>query len=269
MADIDLKTETPDTTLPATGFLFGADSQASASPSVYSTSAVATVVGLQFPAGAAATPSISTTGDNDTGVWFPAANTVAVSTNAGERVRIDASGNVGIGTSAPGAKLDVVGAVQSFASSGFPTFVASSFQAAGYAPGFFQFTRANASGGATPDNSAIGGVRFDGRDAAGSYTLFGAIEVVIGTNASGGAPAYIAFSTSPSGASATERMRIDSSNNVGIGTTTFGTSAAGVIGIANGTAPTTSPAGMGQIYVEGGALKYRGSSGTVTTIANA
>jgi hypothetical protein len=42
MADIDLKTETPDTSLPATGFLFGADSQASASPSVYTTQSVAT-----------------------------------------------------------------------------------------------------------------------------------------------------------------------------------------------------------------------------------
>ena len=56
---------------------------------------------------------------------------------------------------------------------------------------------------------------------------------------------------------------------VGINTTTFGTSAANVIGIANGTAPTTSPAGMGQLYVESGALKYRGSSGTVTTLAAA
>jgi hypothetical protein len=44
MADIDLKTETPDTTLPTTGFLFGADSQAAASPSVYSTQAVATTL---------------------------------------------------------------------------------------------------------------------------------------------------------------------------------------------------------------------------------
>jgi hypothetical protein len=35
MADIDLKTETPDTTLPTDGFLFGADSQSAASPSVY------------------------------------------------------------------------------------------------------------------------------------------------------------------------------------------------------------------------------------------
>jgi len=67
----------------------------------------------------------------------------------------------------------------------------------------------------------------------------------------------------------TERARIDSSGNLLVGTTTAGTSAAKVIGMANATAPTTSPAGMGQLYVEGGALKFRGSSGTVTTIAPA
>lgn len=53
------------------------------------------------------------------------------------------------------------------------------------------------------------------------------------------------------------------------GISAVGASAVNVIGIANGTAPTSSPAGMGQLYVEAGALKYRGSSGTVTTIANA
>jgi hypothetical protein len=57
--------------------------------------------------------------------------------------------------------------------------------------------------------------------------------------------------------------------NVGIGVSTFGTNAERVLGFLNGTAPTTSPAGMGQLYVEAGALKYRGSSGTVTTIAPA
>lgn len=41
MAEINLKTLTPDTSLPTTGFLFGADSQATASPSVYSTQTVA------------------------------------------------------------------------------------------------------------------------------------------------------------------------------------------------------------------------------------
>jgi hypothetical protein len=46
MADIDLKTLTPDTSLPTTGFLFGADSQATASPSVYGvTTAITTILG--------------------------------------------------------------------------------------------------------------------------------------------------------------------------------------------------------------------------------
>ena len=67
----------------------------------------------------------------------------------------------------------------------------------------------------------------------------------------------------------TSRMLIDSSGNVGIGVSAFGTSAAKVLGLANATAPSTSPAGMGQLYVESGALKFRGSSGTITTIAAA
>ena len=63
-----------------------------------------------------------------------------------------------------------------------------------------------------------------------------------------------------------ERACYDASGNYGIGVTAFGTSAAKVIGIANGTAPASSPAGMGQVYVEAGALKYRGSSGTITVL---
>jgi hypothetical protein len=44
----------------------------------------------------------------------------------------------------------------------------------------------------------------------------------------------------------------------------------GIVAIANATTvPTSNPTGGGLLYVEGGALKYRGSSGTVTTIASA
>jgi len=44
----------------------------------------------------------------------------------------------------------------------------------------------------------------------------------------------------------------------------------GVIFINNRTTvPTSNPVGGGLLYVDAGALKYRGSSGTVTTIANA
>ena len=45
---------------------------------------------------------------------------------------------------------------------------------------------------------------------------------------------------------------------------------AGVVGIVNATVvPTTNPVGGGVLYSQGGALKWRGSSGTVTTIAPA
>jgi hypothetical protein len=44
----------------------------------------------------------------------------------------------------------------------------------------------------------------------------------------------------------------------------------GVLGIANAnTVPTTNPSGGGVLYVESGALKYRGSSGTVTVVGAA
>jgi len=44
MTDINLKTLTPDTSLPTTGYLFGADSQSVSTPSVYSTQTVATTL---------------------------------------------------------------------------------------------------------------------------------------------------------------------------------------------------------------------------------
>lgn len=56
--------------------------------------------------------------------------------------------------------------------------------------------------------------------------------------------------------------------NIGIGGSSFG-SGAKVIFIANGTAPSGTPSGGGILYVESGALKFKGSSGTVTTIAAA
>jgi hypothetical protein len=72
--------------------------------------------------------------------------------------------------------------------------------------------------------------------------------------------------TSPNAITFTQAMTLDASGNLLVGLTTAGTTAAKTIQIANGTAPTANVTG-GQLYVEAGALKYRGSSGTITTLA--
>jgi hypothetical protein len=54
----------------------------------------------------AATPALTGT-DTDTGVFFPAADTMALSTGGTEQVRVDSAGNVGIGTTVPDAKITI------------------------------------------------------------------------------------------------------------------------------------------------------------------
>lgn len=51
-----------------------------------------------FPAGSASAPSITTTGDTNTGVFFPAADTAAITTGGSERMRITSGGNLLVGT---------------------------------------------------------------------------------------------------------------------------------------------------------------------------
>ena len=60
-----------------------------------------------FSAGSAAAPAITTTGDTNTGIWFPAADTIAFTKGGSESLRIDASGNLLIGTTSGGSKLHV------------------------------------------------------------------------------------------------------------------------------------------------------------------
>jgi hypothetical protein len=64
---------------------------------------------ITVAAGTAALPALVPSGDANTGILFPAADTVAISTGGSERVRIDSSGNVGVHTTSPTAKMDISG----------------------------------------------------------------------------------------------------------------------------------------------------------------
>jgi hypothetical protein len=66
------------------------------STGTFSASGVAT-----FSAGSVSAPAITTTGDTNTGIFFPAADTIAFTEGGVESMRITSAGDVGIGTASP------------------------------------------------------------------------------------------------------------------------------------------------------------------------
>jgi hypothetical protein len=143
-----------------------------------------------FADGSAAAPSIAHTGDLNAGLFFPAADTVAVSTAGTERMRVDSSGNVGIGTTSPGARLAVASSATDNA-----------------------LIIRNTSTAASTSKTSV--LVFDGTDTVGTLKQSAAIFSLPADNNYVGSS--MAFYTRGSD-TLSERMRIDSSGNVGIGT---------------------------------------------------
>ncbi len=113
------------------------------------------------------------------------------------------------------------------------------------------------------ENSAQGGISILTPDANAGIVYFGTPGDAVGASvvwdygAAGANQAFTLGSNSTNGqlvlrsANAVEAVRIDSSQNVGIGVTAFGTNATNVLGIkADGTVPSSSPAGMIQIFAD-------------------
>jgi hypothetical protein len=151
--------------------------------------------GLSDVDGTAATPALRGT-DANTGIFFPAADTIAFAEGGAEAMRIDSSGNVGIGTTSIGSKLDVRGG---------NTLVSA------------QYGVANINSTDTFAINKGGSLSFGGKYATdGSVQTFAAIAGRKEDAGDGGWAGYLQFVT---GTTPTERMRIDSSGNVGIGVT--------------------------------------------------
>ena len=62
-----------------------------------------------FVAGNVSFPAITTVGDTNTGIFFPAADTIAFAEGGAECARFDSSGNFGVGTVSPSVKFEVSG----------------------------------------------------------------------------------------------------------------------------------------------------------------
>jgi hypothetical protein len=62
---------------------------------------------LGVVAGTNSAPGVFASGDTNTGIFFPAADTIAFAEGGAEAMRIDSSGNVGIGTTSPAHRLHV------------------------------------------------------------------------------------------------------------------------------------------------------------------
>lgn len=123
-----------------------------------------------FGDGTALLPSIAHFGDLNTGFWFPAADTVALSTAGTERFRADSSGNINIATSGKAQKLYVNGNSASV--------ISALTDGATITPDFslannFSVTLAGNRTLANPTNLEPGqsGVIFISQDATGSRTL--------------------------------------------------------------------------------------------------
>ena len=94
------------------------------------------------------------------------------------------------------------------------------------------------------------GIQIETRTAS-AHDEIGATIVSVPTDVTGGSEDFdLYFATMQAGLAASEKLRITSVGNVGIGTATFGTGAVTVLAIANGTEPSTAPANTIQIFAK-------------------
>jgi len=91
---------------------------------------------LLLPDGSASTPALSNSDDTNTGIFFPAADTVAIGTGGTEALRVNSAQNVGVGTTSPTAASSRRGLVLRGNANGAELIVQSTSATDGTSDGF-------------------------------------------------------------------------------------------------------------------------------------
>ena len=162
----------------------------------------------------AVAPTFSFVGDSNTGVFHAAADALGVTTGGVERLRVNAAGQLGLGTTAPAHLLDVAGTgrfagqlnVASTARFSSNTFVDAATTQFALTDAASQLTLG--SGSNAWQNAALVAVAGRSRAVTGGYLGLSACD-----------NGFISFSSHNAGGTGTEWARIDASGRLGIGTT--------------------------------------------------
>jgi Chaperone of endosialidase len=170
-------------------------------------------------------PTGSTVASN--GIYLPSANTVAISTNGSGRLFVDASGRALLGTSTArgnffngsvSALYQIEGASDTTARMSAQIYGSNDAASSAY---IFAKHRGTSTGGNTivQNGDTLGLITFQGSDGTEFVPAAYIYSEVDGTPGANDMPGRLVFSTTSDGsASPTERMRLDSSGRLGLGT---------------------------------------------------
>ena len=206
------------------------------------------------------------TGDTNTAIRFPAADTFTVETAGSERLRIDSNGRLLAGTNSSRSvgdevKLQIEGTDQPTSSL---SATRNSANAAGPSLNFGK-SRGSSVGSNTvvQGDDLLGNLNFFGADGTDTNTKSASIQAFVdGTPGSNDMPGRLVFNTTADGAaSVTERLRIASAGQIGLGGANYGTSGQVILSNGSGSAPT-----WGNVPAAGLTTEALVSSGIVTTL---
>ena len=207
---------------------------------------------VEFADGSAASPSITNDGDTNTGIFFPAADTIAFSEGGVEAMRLDSAGNMGLGVTPSawdatykvlqiGGNPLISGTDQALALTSNAYYNSGwKYVTSGRNAAYYEVNKANggihawytaASGTAGNTITFSESMRIDSSGNVGIGTSSPSAKLDVNGNIAGGSVNVFGTSTPANGinnvttnalgffTNSTERMRIDSSGNLLVGTT--------------------------------------------------